>query len=105
MVLRSTVRAVSEIERSSGGCTRGAATMAVSNPAIAPVMTSDHRSSLKGSQTSQVAMIFLQISLYRELCNTEYWEKQDTDWRWRAKIPNLDGPVLFAESPCLLPKT
>ena len=53
-------------------------------------------------ETSEAGMIYLKNMGYRVLYFTEYMEKQEekpvTDWRFTGKIPNLDGPVLFAES-------
>ena len=33
------------------------------------------------------------------MCKRIAREKPDAGWRWRKKIPNLGGPVLFTESP------
>src|ERR1700755_3678924 len=57
MVLRSTLRAVCEIEVSSGGCASGVATMAASTSASAPAMHSSHRMVLNDQTINDFGMI------------------------------------------------
>src|ERR1700750_2356521 len=57
MVLRSTARAVSEIERSSGRCLSGVAIIAVKSSATAPTAASTHFSTVREMRNAGFSMV------------------------------------------------
>src|SRR6266852_5412771 len=80
IVLRSTARAVLEIDASGGGLVRGAATRAVSNSATAPQLLRTSPAAIKDPRISISACPFLQSGRFRVqcrvLCITEFAKLQ-----------------------------
>src|SRR5258708_197999 len=72
----STVPRAAEMERSSGGETSGVAIIAASTKAATPMAASAQRRTFRGNQISQATMTLLHKIICRELCLTEYMEKQ-----------------------------